>query len=103
MKQFELKHDEVTGSLLLVPKAFLDSLLDRQNKILTLLENIPDKNQVGDYITEGEAQKLLGRKATWFWGMRTRGLLQFSKVGNKVFYSKKDIEKLLENHKNNNP
>jgi hypothetical protein len=99
MKQFEMKCDEVTGSLLLVPKAFLDSLLERQNKILSLLENTPDKNQVGDYLTEVEAQKLLGRKATWFWSMRTKGLLPYSKVGNKVFYSKKDIEKLLGDHR----
>lgn len=103
MKHFELKRDEVTGSLLLVPKAFLDSLLDGQNKILSILQNTTalDKNQVGDYLTEAEAQKVLGRKATWFWSMRTKGLLPYSKVGNKVFYSKRDIEKFLEDHKSN--
>jgi hypothetical protein len=99
MKQFELDHNEITGSVFLVPKAFLDSLMERQNKILTLLQNTPDKNHVGDYITEAEAQKILGRKATWFWSMRTKGALAFSKVGNKIYYSKKDIEKLLEDHK----
>lgn len=92
--------NETTGSLLVVPQAFLESLAEGQNKILALLENTPDKNRIGDYVTEAEAQKMLGRKATWFWGMRTKGLLAFAKVGNKVFYSRKDIEKFLEDHKN---
>jgi len=101
MKKIETKHDEVTGSLLIVSKALIDSLLEGQNKILNLLENAPASNHVGDYINEAEAQKILGRKATWFWSMRTKGLLAFAKVGNKVFYTKKDIEKLLENNKSN--
>jgi hypothetical protein len=100
MKQFNTMRTETTGSLLVVPQAFLESLAEGQNKILALLENTPDKNGIGDYITEAEAQKVLGRKATWFWGMRTKGLLAHSKVGNKVFYSRKDIEQFLENHKN---
>ena len=91
--------DGETGSLFITPKAFLDSLSDKVNKILAYIESSPDRNQVGDYITEPEAQKLLGRKTTWFWSLRTRGLLSYAKVGNKVFYSRKDIEKLLENNK----
>jgi len=100
MKQFEMKREDVTGNLLVVPRAFMESLLEGQNKILNLLEKLSDKSHVGDYVTEPEAQKILGRKATWFWTMRTRGLLTFAKVGSKVFYSKKDIEKFLESHKN---
>jgi hypothetical protein len=99
MKQNNSNHDESNQSLLLVPKALLDSLVDGQNKILDILENKPEKELVGDFITEGDAQKLLGRKTTWFWNMRTNGLLPFSKVGNKIFYSKRDIQSLLENSK----
>jgi hypothetical protein len=99
MKQTVLNRDGETGSLFVTPKAFLDSLSEKVNKILTFLENSSGKDQVGDYITEPEAQKLLGRKTTWFWSLRKRGLLSFAKVGNKIFYSRRDIEKLLENHK----
>ena len=52
-----------------------------------------------NYIPESEAKKLLDKKTTWFWQMRTNGKLPFSKVGNKVFYQKSDIVKLLENNK----
>lgn len=97
MKHTNSNHDEPNQSLFLVPKALLDSLVVSQNKILELLENKPEKETVGDFITEQDAQKFLGRKATWFWGMRTSGRLPFSKVGNKIFYSKKDIQSLLEN------
>lgn len=100
MKQIVTTRDEAAGSLLVTPKAFLDSLSEKVNKILEHIENSPERNQVGDYITEPEAQKLLGgRKTTWFWNLRTRGLLSFAKVGNKVFYSRRDIEALLERSK----
>lgn len=94
-----MKRDDVMESLLVVPKAFLDSLTEKQNKILALLEKLQDKNQIGDYIPEAEAQKVLGRKTTWFWTMRSRGMLAFAKVGSKVFYSRRDIEQLLADHK----
>lgn len=54
---------------------------------------------LGDYLTEKQAQKLLGRKTSWFWEMRKRGKLKFSKVGNKIFYSKADLIKFIDSHK----
>ncbi len=70
---------------------------ENQQKILNLLgveNNEPDS--IGDYIMEKEAKKLLGRKTTWFWKMRSSGQLPFSKIGNKVFYRKTDILNVLE-------
>ncbi|MBI4947607.1 MAG: helix-turn-helix domain-containing protein [Bacteroidetes bacterium] len=61
----------------------------------------PNLFSVHDYITEAEAKKLLGRKTTWFWQMRTSGRLPFSKVGNKVFYNRNDIAKLLTDNRQN--
>lgn len=97
-----MMRNEETGSFILVPKDFLNLLMEGQRKILALLENVPEKNQLGDYVSENEAQKMLGRKSTWFWSMRSKGKLPFAKVGNKVFYSRKDIVKLLEDHKTSN-
>ena len=87
---------------LLVPKSWLKSISDNQQKILSLLEsgaNPAGPTGIGDYIPETEAKKLLGRKTTWFWNMRTSGQLPFAKVGNKIFYLKEDIKKMLDNHK----
>jgi hypothetical protein len=90
---------EPSGVMYLVPKATLDSLLEYQQKILQLLEN-PDSNHsaemIGDYISEEQAKKILGRKNTWFWTLRAKGLIGFTKVGRKVFYPKKEIEALLD-------
>lgn len=56
--------------------------------------------KLGDWIDEKEAQKLLNRKATWFWERRKNGELVFTKVGNKVMYSRESILAFLnENRK----
>jgi hypothetical protein len=84
---------------LLVPKAWLEAIMETQRKILCLLEKdgISEKDSpLNGYISELEAKKLLGRKTTWFWQMRTSGRLAFAKVGSKIFYNKTDIAKLLE-------
>ncbi|MCE9538629.1 MAG: helix-turn-helix domain-containing protein [Bacteroidetes bacterium] len=84
----------------LVPKALLQSIEKNSNKILSLLEGEKTANSLlGDYISETDAKKLLGKKTTWFWNMRTNGKLAFSKVGGTNFYNKNDIIKLLENNR----
>ena len=94
-------HNEMNGVLVAVPKSYLEGLLENQKEILNLLKGKIDlsSQSIGDYITEEEAQKMLGRKTTWFWDMRTKGKLAFSKVGNKIYYSIKDIENLLNIYK----
>ena len=87
-------------TLLLVPSNFLESISESQNQIIELLNKLGNENKsLGDYISESEAKKLLGRQTTWFWNMRTSGQLMFTKVGNKIFYSKDDIIKLLDENK----
>ena len=83
----------------LVPKAWLQAIAQKEDRILSLLENgnIATPNDcIGEYITEDEAKRQLGRKTTWFWSMRTTGQLPFSKIGKKIFYLKSDIKKLIE-------
>jgi hypothetical protein len=86
--------------LLLVPKNFLDKITEQQNKILTILSSDnPSNGQLGDYLSESEAKKVLGKKSTWFWNMRTSGQLTYTKVGNTVYYSRMDIIELLNKNK----
>lgn len=103
MKTNEKFQDEMKEEgYFLIPKLWLKAIEETQRKILLILENGGNSSaasSIGDYITEGEAKKLLGRKTTWFWQMRTSGRLPFAKVGNKVFYQKSDIIKLLENNR----
>jgi hypothetical protein len=83
--------------LLAIPVQLLQQLLDNQSQILAKLDRLTTsgKEGIGDYIPESEAKKVLGRNTTWFWDMRTKGKLAFTKIGSKVFYTRKDIEMLL--------
>lgn len=96
-----MRNDANEQGYFLVPKTWLSAIEEAQRKILSLLEkgNNTAETGIGDYISEAEAKKLLGKKTTWFWQMRTSGRLPFAKVGNKVFYQKSDIIKLLERNR----
>ena len=99
MKQNNFNKNENQGGLYLIPQSFIDSIKEDQQKIIELLSNSSSNQSLGNYISESDAKKLLGRQTTWFWGMRTSGQLMFTKVGNKIFYSKDDIIKLLDGNK----
>lgn len=87
-------------SLVLVPESFLQSLAQKQDEILSLLQNRSKEIENG-FITEKQAMKLFNRRSTWFWQMRKCGALPYSKVGKSIYYSLKDIEALLESSKVN--
>lgn len=94
--------NETEEGYFLVPKAWLHALAEKQDRILSLMEkssNADAANCIGDYISEEEAKRQVGRKTTWFWNLRTTGQLPFSKIGKKIFYLKGDIKKLLERNK----
>ncbi|MBK9415681.1 MAG: helix-turn-helix domain-containing protein [Bacteroidetes bacterium] len=82
-----------------VPGSVLEKILDGQSKILDILNGDASsigKSSLGDYITEADAKKLLGRSTGWFHKMRKTGLLPSSKVGGKQYYRKQDIQKLFD-------
>jgi hypothetical protein len=84
---------------LLVPKEWLEAIMENQKRILALLEKeagVEKGSPLNGYISETEARKFLGRKTTWFWQMRSTGKLVFAKIGSKIFYHKNDIARLLE-------
>ncbi len=85
--------------LFLVPVSVLEKILDGQSKIMDLLNGKSaslGKAPLGDFISEADAKKLLNKKTTWFWKMRTSGYLPSSKVGGKNYYRMQDIQKLLD-------
>ena len=74
-----------------------DELLQIKQMLMELLSATKGGYSVnlGDWIDEKEAQKLLGRKGTWFWHRRKNGELVFTKVGNKIMYSRESILNFL--------
>jgi hypothetical protein len=102
MSRQNSKQYESADALIVVPKDFLTELKENQERIIDMLGSFkPEADAIGDYITEKEASKLLGRKTTWFWNLRKIGKLPFTKVGNKIFYQKASIIQLLDANKRN--
>jgi len=57
------------------------------------------ENNLGDWLTEQEAQKLTGVKRVKLYYLRIEGEIEFSKIGRKVFYSKQSIVDYLERNR----
>lgn len=88
---------------IIVPKKDLKFLMQSNSKILSILEGKGSFNAfLPGYYSEKEAKKLLDKKTTWFWEMRTSGRLPFSKIGRTIYYHEADIKKLLEVSKQSN-
>ena len=85
-------------TFLLIPEEVLKTINEKQDKILELLSNQKGSTTT-DFITEREAKEIFKRKATWFWQMRKNGILPFSKIGKSIYYSVKDLKKLMEDSK----
>lgn len=86
--------DEQMKVFVMIPKEEFEEM---RNGIRELLGR--EKASSGDYISEQQAKLVLGRKTTWFWQMRVKGRIGFSKIGNKIFYAKKDIEIFLNKYR----
>ena len=85
-------------NLTIVSEDFLEQINQKQDRIISLLQ-VGKLGSQNDFITENEAKELLHKKSTWFWKMRKDKILPFRKIGKSIYYSKKEINHLLENSK----
>ena len=92
-------NEKKEDGFIIIPKEWMQVLSEKQDKIISLLEKgtyANPEDSIGDYVSEEEAKRQLGRKTTWFWNLRTGGQLPFAKVGKKIFYLKSDIKLLID-------
>lgn len=93
---------EQYDQLVLVPMKILERILETQEHIFGVVSNLPNikptiEGIIGNkFIPESEAQKMLGRKSTWFFNMRKNGKLKYKKLGSRNYYDLESIESLLE-------
>jgi hypothetical protein len=85
-------------NLVMLPEEVVYELLENQKIILSSLIHKPN-TAIAEWLTEKEVQGFLGKKTTSLWSLRKKCQLTFTKIGSKVFYSKADILKLLEDNK----
>lgn len=84
------------SGFILLPQKKYEEFVSKIDQLLELERAAAIKNsRIEDWISEQEAQKLLGLKETSLWALRKRKQLVYSKIGSKTFYSLKSIEKLL--------
>ncbi len=74
----------------------LKQLAKDVREVLAKLNNGTNTSALGDWIPESEAQKILGRKTTWFYNKRISGELTGKKRGGKWWYAKSEILKFIE-------
>ena len=77
-----------------MPHAKIEAIESKIDKIL-MGQSAEKASKIGDWISEQETQEILGLKKTSLWYLRKTKKLTYSKVGAKIFYSLKSIEKLL--------
>jgi hypothetical protein len=82
----------------MIPDKILNDLAEMAKNFNKLAGKVKldNNSQLGDWITESEAQKMLGRKTTWFYNMRKSGELTGRKRGNKWWYAISEILKFIE-------
>jgi hypothetical protein len=82
--------------LLAIPEELLYDINSKLDKLLEKANSRGDSPQLRDWISEKEAQQLLGKKNTALWTLRKEGKLKFTKVGGKTFYDLKSLIHLLD-------
>lgn len=97
MNHLEEKGNQPDGELMVVVSySLLQSINKKQDEILSHLKaDNSHPTALKDYLTEVEAKKLLKKKTTWFWSMRTSGKLAFVKVGRTNYYKVTEIQNLF--------
>ena len=74
-----------------------EGILGELAELKKLVQNKQPIHPVAEkWLTELQTQNILGKKTTSLWALRRKGKLKFSKIGGKIFYCAKSIERLLE-------
>lgn len=90
---------ELIANLLAQAPQILEGIQDIKNTQQEILNRLDDyeEGRLGDYVTEEKAQKVLGKKKSWFSNLRVFEKFPFTKLGSTVWYKKDDLLQLLHN------
>ncbi|PLX04155.1 MAG: hypothetical protein C0594_09390 [Marinilabiliales bacterium] len=78
----------------------IDKKFDELHKEIKELKEILNQNTIkNDKLTQKQANELLPFGRTWWQQKRDSGAVEFSKIGNRIFYSRASLEKLIEDNK----
>ena len=75
-----------------------ERITNRLERIESMIRGLPVKSNetLGDWLSEEQAQELLGYRSTSLWGLRKAKKIKASKVGGKTYYSRQSIIDYIE-------
>jgi hypothetical protein len=78
-----------------------DRLNSKIDRVESMIRGFPVKSNenLGDWLTEIQAQELLSYKTTSLWALRKTKKIKSSKIGGKTYYSKQSIIDFLDKSK----
>ena len=82
-------------------KAELERLNRKIDRLTDMISRLPMSHQtdLGDWLSEEQAQELLHRGATSLWGLRKRRIIKSTKLEGRTYYSRQSIIDYMEKHK----
>ena len=84
------------NKIAIIPQSFLDEVIKKLNSIESQLDGT-QKNDTqinSEFISEKDAILEFGKKTTWFWNQRQKGLRVY-KMGNTPYYLKEELLTLI--------
>ena len=84
-----IEQDQLTAAVKEAMKSVLSIDYKKEKQ-----ENV---TQLGEYVSQYEAMKMLNRKTTWFHNKRKSGELPAKKSANQWWYKKSDLENFINN------
>jgi predicted DNA-binding transcriptional regulator AlpA len=90
--------EQMDNRYIILPAGDIEEIKEKLTLILNNISNGNGKeNSIhSDFLDQKAAEKYLGKKCTWFWQMRKSNRLFPKKLGNKNYYRKSELDKLLE-------
>ncbi len=76
----------------------LAALHRKIDRISSMIQNLPvtHNTDLGEWLSEEQAKELLKKGTTSLWKLRCEGIIKYSKLGGRNYYSKTSIENYLE-------
>jgi hypothetical protein len=85
------------SNLLLIEQTALNEFNFKLDSILSKLDNRQENSK--EWLSAKEAMEILNIKQTSLWAYRKAGKLTFTKINKRVYFLRKDILSLLDQHK----
>jgi hypothetical protein len=83
--------------MMVVDPTMLETVIAEIGALKSMLQTRHVKSYSDDWVSGKEVMEMLGISSKTLQNYRDRRVIPFSKIGKKIYYNKKEIDKLLNN------